>query len=657
MLDVVLVALAVGLAGLLAAIVIPGRYGRAIGFGALAVAGACASLAGALALHAPAIVAGNERLHLMLRADALAGLFIAIIGGIATLVGIYGIGARNVDERRTGRTAAATACAILFASILVCIADDVLLFLFAWELLALTFYWAIVFAGTDERSTRAGYFTLVVTHVAGGALTAALLLLARFGGFGIAQSLARASAMPGAMQGWVFVLLLIGFGAKCGMFPLHSWLRYGYAAAPSCVAALMAGGALNVGFYGIVRFMLQAPSAVPLWEPVVLLALGALGAFFGIAWAVGQHDARELAAYSSVENAGIILTALGIALAGRAVHIDLLVGVGLAAAVLQSIAHAIAKCALFLGCSTILTASGTLSFEQLGGLARRMPITTAVVLIAALSLAALPPMAGFVSEWMVLEALMQAFRTANVTLEVTFALCGALIGVAAGVAVVAFVKFVGIGMLGAARSAAAAAADETRSFAKRFASIVAGVAILFLGVFSRSVLAFVAPAIDGPAHVPAVAAIIAPPLAVQPGFSGFSSTSPIGLGLSIAGFTLLFWLISSVFHRPVARRVPVWTSGERYRPWTQYTGTGFANPTRVVLDAVIRARRDVGDGRYRSVVRPYFDLPVYRRIADLVLRATDCVRATQSGVIAAYLSYILVFTIGFLVLYPSIRTW
>lgn len=640
------------------AIVVPGRTGRAVSFALLGVAGALAAAGGVLGLTLAPVQSAAGAPHVALRVDHLAGFFLALIGCAGFLVALYNVAGEAADERRTGRTAAAACAAMFVASVLACVADDVLLFLFAWELLALSFYWAIAFAGVDDDAPRAGYFALVITHAAGAALAGALLVLAHAGGgYRVDQAIAGAVSLGDAGRGTVFVLLLIGFGAKFGMMPMQAWMPYGYRAAPSGVAALMAGGALNAGFYGVARFMMPLGSTVPQWWPIVLLALGALGALFGIAWGASERDARTLAAYSSIENGGIILAAFGVALSGRAMHNDMLYGLGIAAAFLQIAAHAFAKTTMFLVCSTLRDRCGTTSFERLGGLARSLPFTTAAALVAALSLAALPPMAGFASEWLVLESMMQAFRTGSPALETALAICGAVIGLAAGIATVAFVKFVGIGLLGAPRSQQAADAREPRSILRKGAMVLGALGVVLVGVLSRQFVLLVAPAVAQFGHANAGAAIAREPLLLQPAFTGFSSASPLGLLCLIGGFALLFLILTRLIPRPAARRTPVWTSGEPYYPWTQYTGTGFANPTRVILDAITRTIRSVQADTYQSRSRPLFDLPWYARIGAAFLRVADRVRATQSGVIAAYLAYILGFTILVLIFYPSIRNW
>ncbi len=656
----VLAALAVALLGSIFAVTLPSRAGRLASFVALLLASLLTTWCGIGALRSGNVAAGgNAAAHFLLRVDPTAGFFLAIIGVVAILCALYALGGKSADELRTGRTAGSASCLILLASVLACIANDVLLFIFAWELLAFSFFWAIAFAGVEKDGARSAYFTLTITHIAGAALAIGLLFLARTAGtFGVDPAVHAAAALPEFGRSAIFLLLLIGFGAKFGMLPMQAWMRYGYRAAPSGVAALMAGGALNVGFYGIARFVVPlGGAAISVWWPIVVLALGALGAVYGIAIAAGERDMRTLAAYSSVENAGIILVAFGVALCGRAVGDEVLYGLGIAVAYLQIVAHALAKCTLFLTASSLRDACGTTSFQRLGGLVKRMPVTTVAALAASLSLAALPPLAGFCSEWMVLEAMMQAFRTHDTGLETALAVCGALVGLAAGIAVVAFVKTIGVAFLGAARSESAARAIESHAFLRRGTLLLCAFAILAAGVVSRAVVTLFASSVQTFGGAGAVKAILAGPGLLQPGYAGFSSISPMGLFCSIVGFTLLFWIITHLVSRPAGRITETWTSGEPYRAWTQYTGTGFANPARVVLDALTRTVRSLDEDTYDSRSRPFFDFRWYAGLAGGFNRFADQVRKTQSGSIAAYLSYILGFAILLLLLLPSIRNW
>jgi formate hydrogenlyase subunit 3/multisubunit Na+/H+ antiporter MnhD subunit len=652
--------------GFVVAALVRGPAGRTAGFLGTAVGGAAAVVTAVRVLvHGTASWSVFAAQHVALRVDPLAAVFIGIVGAIGVVVGAYGLGRRTGDERGDGRAAACATAGVLFAALAICAADDALLFVFAWELLALAFYQAIAYAGTDPRGPSAAYLTLVLTHSAAAGLLAAFLLIGH-GAFGLPDLLAASAGVAPVVRGLAFVLFVCAFGAKVGMLPFPIWLARGYTAAPSVVAAMMAGGALNVGFYGIARIGLGVAGPIPLWWGILVLACGALAAFFGIAWAAAQRDARTLAAYSSVENAGIVLIGLGVAIAARALDLPFLVGIGLAAALVHATAHAFAKCTLFLSCAELTSQVGTTAFEALGGVWRRLPLTTVVVIAAAGSLAALPPTGGFAGEWMTLESLLQAFRTGNTTATIAFALGGAMVGIAAGIAVVAFVKFAGIGFLGAARSPAAETARAARDPLRAAGLVLAALGTLGVGLAAPAYLALLRPAIDEAAGVAATAAILAHPPLIQPAYAGFSSVWPLGLGLLATGFALAFALLVALVRRPAGARVPVWTSGEAYRPWTQYSGSGYANATDVILDAAVRMRREIvveeqPEGlrvvAYASEARGYFGGAFWAAIGAGFLRVADVVRATQSGVIALYLSYILVFTIVALIAFPAIRRW
>lgn len=662
------VALLVSCLGAVVALGVPNRFGRGLGFAALAVASFAAVVAGAIGLRDAGVsVGGVVAAHAVVRIDATSAAFVVIVAAIAFATAVYALGGRARDERKSGRAAAAAANLIWIGSTVVCASGDVWFLLFGWELVALGFYTAVAYAGDDEGAGVAAYYTLVLTHVAGAGIVASLLVLAHAANsYEIVRVVAAGATLEPAARATVFLLLLAGFGAKIGLLPLQGWLRYAYSAAPSGLAAFMAGGALNVGFYGILRFLVAFGGGIPLWWGILIVSLGAVGAIFGIAWAQAERDVRSLAAFSSVENAGLIVIALGIALVGRTTGLPVLTGLGIAVAYVQIAAHALSKSLLFLCASGLRDAVGTLSFEWLGGLIQRVPVHAVAGLAAAMSLAALPPLGGFAGEWLILETCMQGFRTLNAAAEVTLALAGAAVGLSAGIAVVAFVKFVGVALLGAPRSGAAAEAVERRSAPRVLALSGLLAAVVALGIATPWYLRGLAPAIDGPAGVHVVAMMTASLPLVQPAFPGFASASGLGLGATIIIAAVAFAVLVALVPRPANRTAQPWTSGAAYAPWTQYTGSGFANPTRVILHAAVRTVRTISSpvhapggepSTYESFSRPFFDLPVAAAIARQFLRVAALVRRTQSGIIAAYLSYILAFAIAVLILYPSIRRW
>jgi formate hydrogenlyase subunit 3/multisubunit Na+/H+ antiporter MnhD subunit len=666
--ELLIVALGASALGLVAALLTTGVTARALSFAGLGVGALLAFVGAAIEIGsgrtATFTLAGT---HFALLLDGTSSFFVALISFIAGCYALYALAGQASDERHAGRAVAVAANLMWLGAMVLCGSADVWLFLFGWELVAFGFYVSIAYGGSSPQASTAAYYTLVLTHVAGAAVMAALLILVHVGStFDPTHAAAAAALLGPTARAVLLFLLLAGFGAKIGLVPLHGWMPYGYSAAPSAAAAFMAGGILNVGFYGIVRFVIGFGGPIPVWFAIVVLVLGALGAFFGIAWAQAQKDLRSLAAFSSVENAGLIVIGFGVALVGRAEQLPLLTGLGLAAAYVQIAAHALSKALLFLCASGLRDAARSTSFDLLGGQLKRAPLHALAGGIAALSLAALPPLGGFAGEWLILESCMQAFRTGDRPAEVAMALAGATVGIAAGIAVVAFVKVVGIALLGAPRSVEAAHASEVHLAGRILPIGLLAAALVGLGIATPWYLRAIGAAVDGPAGAPAVAAMTATLPLIQPTFPGFSSASGLGLGVTIALAALGFAILVSLVRRPLPRREPAWTSGNPYEPWTQYTGTGFANPTRVILDAAVRTQRViVGSVResgattvqYESAARPYFELPFALAIGRRFVVVAAVVRKTQSGIIATYLSYILAFAIIVLILYPSIRRW
>ena len=345
--------------------------------------------------------------------------------------------------RRRG-LAAAYALA-LGAVAVVLTATDVFTLLFAWRSVTLAFYLLAGFRRERPRRPASALITLVFGRVSGVCLLAGLLLLASH-----AHSLALTSlahVAPGALRSAAEALLLLGFVIKVGMVPFQVWLPRGYAAATGPARAVMAGVAVNVGFYGLWRTLaLLGPP--PAWLTSLLLVLAGLTAVLGIAHAAVQQDLQRVIAYSSVENTGLILAGFGVALVGAALPNRGLLAVGLLAATLQIVAHTVAKSLLFTASAQIQAADGTDNLDDLRGTVRRRPWSGTGLAIGSLTLAGLPPTAGFVSEWFLLESLMQQFRVPGLGDRLVLAITGAAVALTAGFAGVTFVRLVGLVVLG-----------------------------------------------------------------------------------------------------------------------------------------------------------------------------------------------------------------
>ena len=463
------------------------------------------------------------------------------------------------------------------------------------------------------------------------------------------------------------MLLLAGFAVKVGLVPFQVWLPRGYAAAPGPARAIMAGVAVNVGFYGLWRTLgLLGPP--PAAVTGTLLILASLTAVLGIAHAAVQPSLQRVIAYSSVENTGLILAGFGVALVGASIASRGLVAVGLLAGTLQVIAHTAAKSLLFASSSGIEAARRTDDLDDLRGSARLVPWSGTGLAIGSLTLAGLPPTAGFVSEWFLLEALMQQFRVPGLGDRLVLAITGAAVALTAGFAGVTFVRLIGLVVLGRARQADA---GEGREFgpAGRAGLVVLGVACLAAAALTPLEIRLIAAGLSPVLPQAAVAAALKSPWVLQPVFAGFSILSPSWLWVVMPA---LFAVVAVVAWQASGRRllrvrrVPAWRSATAgVSGHDSYTAFGFANPTRRVLAAVLHTRADVTrfeasqpeaepDGAQGTapasvahveftsdvieVVEQYFYLPFLRPFRLLVRAA----QRLQSGRLDAYLAYMLI---------------
>lgn len=639
----------------------------------VAAAGSVCLLAvGAGALAGERVVLGLDNLlgfgHTILAADRLSGLFLVIVFGAAVPVTLLaGSRVPGPHGRRRGRLGAC--CALTLAALGVVItARDAFTLLFGWEALTVAFY---LLAGFDrDRPGRpaGAVITFIFGEVSGVSLLAGLLLLAAR-----SHSLALASfagVAGGAARTTAYALLVFGFAVKAGLVPVQVWLPRGYAAAPAPARAVMAGVAVNAGFYGLWRTFALLGSP-PGWLTGILLVLAALTAVLGIAHAAVQTSLPRVIAYSSVENTGLIITGFGVALTGAAVHDRLLVAAGLLAATLQVIAHTIAKSLLFTCGATVEAAGGTSDLDGLRGAARRTPWSGTGFAIGALTLAGLPLTAGFVSEWFLLESLMQQFRVPGLGYRLVLAVAGAAVALTVGFAGVTFVRLTGLVVLGPAPGPEQEPGGH-REYGWLGRAGVTALAVTCLGAAALTPLEIrligsgLSPLV--PAHVTDGA--IASPWVLGPVFAGFSILSPSWLWIVmpalLAGVVLLTLLAarSRMFR---VRRVPAWRSATAgVEGADQYTAFGYANPTRRVLAGVLLTRAELhrieepadtggepGAPRpphlgYTSDVVELVEEYLYRPLARPMMALVRTAKRLQSGRLDAYLAYMLIALIAIL---------
>jgi len=639
----------------------------------LVVAGAGAVAGRRVAIRSSAVLDGVAvgGRHLFsatsgLAADRLSGLFLVIAFSAAAAVSL-GFASWVAGPAGPGRRGLGASYALALGSVAVILtAADAFTLLFGWESLTLAF-WLLAGFNRNSASRRvSALITLAFGRISGASLLAGLLLLVTRSGSLALAGLGQAPGGP--LRATACVLLLAGFAVKVGLVPFQVWLPRGYAAAPGPARAIMAGVSVNVGFYGLWRTLaiLGPPPAAVI---DILLLLASATALLGIAHAAVQGSLQRVIAYSSVENTGLILAGFGVALVGAATGSRALMAVGLLAATLQVIAHTAAKSLLFAASSSIQLPGGSDDLDSLRGSVRRTPWASTGLAVGSLTLAGLPPTAGFVSEWFLLEALMQQFRVPGLADRLVLAVTGAAVALTAGFAGVTFVRLIGLVVLGRPADEQPASATDARP-AGRVGIVLLGAACLALAAVTPLEIRLIGAGLAPVLPTSAVDAALKSPWIVQPVFAGFSILSPSWLWVVMPALFLavaiVAWLASGsrLLH---VRRVPAWRSATAgVSGHDSYTAFGFANPTRRVLAAVLHTRAEVtrldtanDEGSADAVptaphvefssdvievTEQYLYRPFQRPFALLVRQA----QRLQSGRLDAYLAYMLIALIAVL---------
>lgn len=397
----------------------------------------------------------------LIELDVLGAVFLLPILSLTVLGAIYG--ANYLLAYRARKSLGAPWFffnAFIAGMTLVVLARTVLLFIVAWEVMSLTAFFLVTFEHEDAGVRRAGWVYLVATHLGLAFLLAAFLILGNQAGSLEFAAFHSLTALNATTAGVVFVLALVGFGAKAGIVPFHVWLPEAHPAAPSHVSALMSGVMIKLGLYGLLRILTFLGPPAPWWG-ITLAVVGMSTALIGISLAVSQRDIKRILAYSSIENIGLITLSLGIGLWGQATQRPLVETLGLAGAVLHIWNHAVMKSLMFLAAGSVLHGTGTRDLEHLGGLMQRLPWTARLMTLGAVAIAALPPLNGFTSKWLMYLALLHGGLSPLLDHGLTLLLAVGVLALVGGLAAVTFVRLTGIALLGSPRSAAAAQAHES----------------------------------------------------------------------------------------------------------------------------------------------------------------------------------------------------
>jgi formate hydrogenlyase subunit 3/multisubunit Na+/H+ antiporter MnhD subunit len=633
-----------------------GALGLCAGLAALAVAG----LLGFIGGGEVALPLGLPRIGARFRLDALAAAFLAVVdlgGALASLYAL-GYGRHEAEPQRV----LPFYPVFLAAMNLVVLAADAFSFLVAWELMSLASWGLVMSRHRDPDNARAGYVYLVMASFGALALLLAFGLLAGPAG-AYAFAAIRAHPPTVLVGGLVVGLALLGAGSKAGMVPLHVWLPLAHPAAPSHVSALMSGVMTKVAVYAFIRIVFDLAGPTESWSAGVVLALGGATALIGVLQALMQHDLKRLLAYHTVENIGIIFIGLGLALAFRSARLDWAAALALTAALFHVLNHSLFKSLLFFGSGAVLTATGERDMEHLGGLIRRMPQTAFAFLAGCIAISALPPLNGFVSEWLTFQAILLSPQLDAWMLKLLIPAVGALLALSAALAAACFVKAFGVTFLGRPRAPAAEVARDVDIFSRGAMFVMVGLC-LAAGVLPGFVIDALAPVAKS------VAGAVMPEqsrqawLTIIPVSSARSSYNGL---LVLAFITTSAAFCALAIHRfasHAVRRAPAWDCGAPDpRPITQYTAASFAQPIRRVFGTLLFGVREQVDMPSPGELRPARHLAVihdpiweglYAPVAGLVGAAAGRLNRLQFLTIRLYLT--LVF-LALIILLLGLALW
>ncbi len=641
-----------------------GQIGAVLTFGAAALGGGFGLLAAISFLGAHNLPTLNAELlplslpnvGLTIRLDSLSAFFTLIISVVGLALSIYSVGyARDFAMRKSVGVMGSLFNALLLATSIVFLADNAFSFVFVWEIMAAVSYLLISFEHEDSETRRAGIVFFVMSHIGTGCLILGFLLLFQASGsYSFSSFHNIGMSMASGPRDAAFLLFVIGFGVKAGIVPFHIWLPVAHPVAPSNVSALLSGVIIKTGIYGLTRVCFDFLGEPPLWWGVVILVMGTISALIGVLYALMEHDLKRLLAYHSIENIGIIWMGLGAALIFLTTHHPVLAALALIAGLYHTLNHAIFKALLFLGAGAVLHSTGLRNMEEMGGLVKRMPRTALYFLIGSVAISALPPLNGFVSEWLTYQALLQGFNATPSLARLLFPIGAALLALTGALAAACFVKAFAITFLAQPRSARAAQAHEVSK------TMLAGMGMLsalcfglglfpaqFVAIFDSLTLQLTGCAISGQ---------IGSDTVILSGLGENAETlAPLGIGIAaicLLPIPLALWWW---FGRGAERRVgPTWDCGLReLTPRMEYTATGFSKPLRIIFRGIFRPHRALSSSfefsryfattiRFETRVEETFEKRFYRPMQRLILVGSRRMRALQAGSLQAYLIYIFV---------------
>ncbi|MBF0552950.1 MAG: hydrogenase 4 subunit B [Nitrospirae bacterium] len=608
---------------------------------------------------------GLPTLPFHLRLDELSGFFIFVVGLLSFFVSIYSVGyVGGLGAGKPVKRLIVFYNIFIAAMFMVCLADDALFFLVAWEVMAAASYFLVMFEDGRSENRRAAYIYMVMAHIG------AVLILLSFGvmagfttGFeGYTFDAMREARFPLKWATVAFLLSFFGFAAKAGVIPFHVWLPEAHPVAPSNVSALMSGVMLKTAIYGIIRITFDIIKVFPWWWGTMVLVLGLISAVMGVLYALMQHDLKKLLAYHSVENIGIILIGIGLSMIFTSFHLPTMAALALIAGLYHTMNHAMFKGLLFMGAGAVLHATHERNMDEMGGLIHHMPWTSAFFLVGCISISALPPFNGFVSEWLTFQAFLLSPSMPIPLMKLLIPLGAALLALTGALAAACFVKVFGVIFLGNWRGHDNHAVTEA-GWSMRAGMSLTSLACLCLGILPAVVIGWMDVISER---------LLKAKLVTTSGVYGWMWLTPVDperasysgplVLIGIVAVCAVTYLLLHVKPGSISK-VPVWDCGfKKLTAKMQYNAVSFSMPFRRIFGFLFDIKEQIRlapqrghlafpvNSHYYLRVRDRFWGWLYRPVIDIVVLLSRKTGMLQHGRIHVYLIYSFVTIIVLLAL-------
>jgi len=595
--------------------------------------------------------------------DGVAAFFILIIGIISLAVSIYSLSySKKLDDKKNNSALGLLFNVFIISMILVVTSNNVFFFLIFWELMSLVSFFLVIYEHENKNNLKSGLTYLVMTHIGTAFIFASFLLVYTQTGSFSFDSFRTIGIMPDHLKDIVFVLAFVGFGVKAGMVPLHVWLPKAHPSAPSNASALMSAVMLKIAIYGIVRFLFDfdiiGDSSHYLWWGIGIVVIGSISALVGVLYALVEHDIKRALAFSSIENIGIIFIGLGLSVIFAAFNLMSLSVLAFVASMFHTLNHALFKGLLFMAAGSIHYSTHTKNIDDLGGLIKKMPWTALMFLIGSIALIGLPPLNGFISEWLTLQSLLAVFQIPSTILQVSLAFASLAFALTIGLAAATFVKLFGISFLSKCRSIKSANAVEVPRFMLAGKTILA-VSCIVLGILPFLGINMIVSAFDL-SFIPQ--SPFEPISIINTDENNFASLMmPAVLVILLSVFVAIFAFVKIVGGKTSTKKYGTWDCGfgslsER----TQYTATSLAEPIQRIFNVFYKSKNEITNNFYsnknqyikksinvNSTTKNIFE-ELYESITSVSLFVLDKIRKIQTGKVNAYILYIMIALISLL---------